>query len=565
MDFEGVEFVQVDFVTLNGLELKVEGGIWNETTDTSEKDWLQDLNLVCSDGADTIKAQPVFTGEKICKKITIADRKSEFEYRRFACTVSLPRLYDCRVAWEMAGKRVPWQAFRHGWFSPFSEGVGFGYAIQSERMIELSAGDLTVRRYSALRHACAELRFCILLLCRFSFESFTAVVCRTMVMIGRCFKRRPLWLFSDRFNKADDNGRALFEYVNSLGKDKCAIDSVFAVESTSPDFRDMKRTGRVVNAAGLAYKIKFLLSDFVISAYHTRAQRMPFSDVGVANMKPFCNNPKFVYLRHGVSMNDVSKIVGRQFDNARIMISSAPREYQSVLADDYGYTEREVKLCGLARYDKLYDDAKGRITFMPTWRKTIAHRAGAYKFRLSRDFAESRFFLAYRALLTHPLVVDACRRHHLVMQIMLHPNIVEARRFFATIPDVEVLPLGESYRKVFAESNLLITDYSSVAFDFAYLYKPVLYYQFDQEEFFGGQYNHGYYDYGKDGFGEVETDLDAMATCIAGYVENGCQMKPEFKKRVDDFFAFTDKNNCKRIYDAILEASREESSGAGNA
>ena len=48
-----------------------------------------------------------------------------------------------------------------------------------------------------------------------------------------------------------------------------------------------------------------------------------------------------------------------------------------------------------------------------------------------------------------------------------------------------------------------------------------------------------------------------MAACIAGYVENGCQMKPEFKKRVDDFFAFTDKNNCKRVYEAILEAAKE--------
>ena len=35
-------------------------------------------------------------------------------------------------------------------------------------------------------------------------------------------------------------------------------------------------------------------------------------------------------------------------------------------------------------------------------------------------------------------------------------------------------------------------------------------------------------------------------------------MKPEYVKRVDDFFAFTDKNNCKRIYEAILEAARED-------
>ena len=98
----------------------------------------------------------------------------------------------------------------------------------------------------------------------------------------------------------------------------------------------------------------------------------------------------------------------------------------------------------------------------------------------------------------------------------------------------------------------------SVAFDFAYLRKPVLYFQFDQPDFFGEQYGHGYYDYGKDGFGEVETELDAMAARMVEYIDNGCRMKPEYLKRVDGFFAFTDRNNCKRVYEAIVEADRED-------
>ena len=38
----------------------------------------------------------------------------------------------------------------------------------------------------------------------------------------------------------------------------------------------------------------------------------------------------------------------------------------------------------------------------------------------------------------------------------------------------------------------------------------------------------------------------------------GKSRKPEYQKRVDDFFAFTDRNNCKRVYEAILEAARED-------
>ena len=38
-------------------------------------------------------------------------------------------------------------------------------------------------------------------------------------------------------------------------------------------------------------------------------------------------------------------------------------------------------------------------------------------------------------------------------------------------------------QKLIKESKLMITDYSSVAFDFSFLNKPVIYYQFDRNEF----------------------------------------------------------------------------------
>ena len=40
---------------------------------------------------------------------------------------------------------------------------------------------------------------------------------------------------------------------------------------------------------------------------------------------------------------------------------------------------------------------------------------------------------------------------------------------------IDLFVMDESYQKLFNESSLLITDYSSVAFDFAYLKKPVIY------------------------------------------------------------------------------------------
>ena len=37
------------------------------------------------------------------------------------------------------------------------------------------------------------------------------------------------------------------------------------------------------------------------------------------------------------------------------------------------------------------------------------------------------------------------------------------------------------------------------------------------------------------------------------YIENDCKLKEKYKKRIDNFFAYFDKNNCERIYDKMIE------------
>ena len=113
--------------------------------------------------------------------------------------------------------------------------------------------------------------------------------------------------------------------------------------------------------------------------------------------------------------------------------------------------------------------------------------------------------------------------------------------------------MGTAYRDIYAQSNLIVTDYSSAVFDFAYLRKPIIYSQFDKKSFFNNHtYQEGYFDYERDGFGEVEYDLDSTVNRIIEYMENNCQLKDKYRERIDKFFAFNDNNNCQRVYEAIL-------------
>ena len=124
---------------------------------------------------------------------------------------------------------------------------------------------------------------------------------------------------------------------------------------------------------------------------------------------------------------------------------------------------------------------------------------------------------------------------------MSHPDIV-----FAKWPEYDV-------QELLKESNLLITDYSSIAMDFAYMKKPLLYYQFDYEMFRKGHYREGYFSYLEDGFGAVCTNMEELFKQLHRLVERGLKIEPVYEQRSDQFYERRDQNNSERNYLAIKE------------
>ena len=106
-------------------------------------------------------------------------------------------------------------------------------------------------------------------------------------------------------------------------------------------------------------------------------------------------------------------------------------------------------------------------------------------------------------------------------------------------------------QQLLMESSVLITDYSSIYMDFAYMEKPLLYYHFDYEKYRRGQYQDGYYSYENDGFGKVVAKEDELFTELEAILNNGIKMPEVYLNRVKTFFAFHDNKNCERTFDAI--------------
>lgn len=383
---------------------------------------------------------------------------------------------------------------------------------------------------------------------------FKAAVVISVVWLARLFKGRQLWLISDRSEEGGDNGEVLFRY---LRRHHPEIDVRFTVDGSSETARRLATVGPVVPWKSWRRKIATLLSDCLISSQAQDSFVNPFGVYGKW-YRCLLDDKPFVFLQHGVIKDDMSAELNRGRRHIAGFVTSSERERASILDGDYGYTTKQVWLTGLPRFDVLKTSfvTEKRILVMPTWRLSLldGQTGPNGRWQLKSDFKESAFFRFYRGLLSNEKLLHSCRKHGYVVSFVLHPNMLSARPLFLTSDVVNVLDGSESYGDLFSRSALLVTDYSSTAFDFAYLHKPVVYAQFDADSFFGGghTYRKGYFDYVRDGFGEVEHTLEATVDRIISYVETECATKSEYVQRANGFFAFSDGENCRRVTERIL-------------
>lgn len=199
---------------------------------------------------------------------------------------------------------------------------------------------------------------------------------------------------------------------------------------------------------------------------------------------------------------------------------------------------------------------------MPTWRAYLVGRMDPRTGRREEKpgFQNSLYYKMYSGLLANKKLFDAAEEMGYSISFLNHPNMSQTMPFSDCDSRLVFLREGTAYRDIFSKSAMIITDYSSVAFDFAYLRKPVVYFQADHEEFFSGAhtYEKGYFDYECDGFGEVEYSVDAMIERLIEYMQAECQLKEKYRQRIDETFPFADKNNCERVYETIMALKNQE-------
>ena len=369
---------------------------------------------------------------------------------------------------------------------------------------------------------------------------------RLWYRITKLFKRKEIWLISDRLDVAGDNAEALFNYICKVKPKN--IEYYFVLSKNSKDLDRIKKVGPVLIHNSFKFTNKFLLADKVISSQFDEYVLYPTS---VNRYLKGLTNYEFVFLQHGVTNNDMTSIINKFNFLPSLFVTCSKVEKDLIVKDKrYGYDEKIVKAIGFPRYDKLQvtKNKENVLLLSPTWRANLsADPTGQY----FDGFKETKFYKFYNQLFTDERLQKVLKDKKYKIKFCLHYRIRNQIKDFDKCDNIEFI-INPNYSKEITDAKALITDYSSLAFDFAYLNKPVVYNRFDRDTFYK---NHLYRPISGDKFilGEVSYNYEDFLSSIIKLIENDCKNPKKYSDKARKFFKYHDKNNSKRVYEEILK------------
>ena len=350
-------------------------------------------------------------------------------------------------------------------------------------------------------------------------------------------KKRQLWLVCEDGNTARDNGYHFYKYVREKHeKDYC----FYVIDKNKDDYKKVEKYRNIIQFKSLKHWLYYLSADYNISNHKHGNPCQSFFYLVHVILGWYKNR---VFLQHGITVNDSPWIYYKN-TKFRYFICGAKQEYEFI-KEKFGYPEENVIYTGFPRFDNLYNNKvnEKQILIMPTWRNWLG---GNYI--KDEQFKDTEYYKTWNKLLNDNDLINFIEKNNYIIYFYPHQHTQKFLHLFNTnSKNIKIINNStKDIQELLKESKILITDYSSVFMDFAYMNKPMIFYQFDYAEYRKKQLQEGYFSYKENGFGPVVEKQKDIVNTIIDTLNNGTNQ--EYMKRIDNFFELKDQKNCERIY-----------------
>lgn len=359
--------------------------------------------------------------------------------------------------------------------------------------------------------------------------------------------RKNIWIvFEKNSFGAHDNAFHFFKYMYENEKHP---NTYYVIRKDSPEYKNMHdMRDKVLDYMSIKYFVYMFSAKLFISSdtkFHAYNLQRRDSLLAKSMMKK-----KNVFLQHGVNGIKKVPVFHKKRGLLDLIIAPSNFERENINMKQWGYSADEVIATGYSRWDSYIDKTSEisyhQIFMMPTWRKAMEG--------ISREqFLNTTFYKEYQAFLKSPKLKEVLIKNNVRLSFFLHPyfknyvDLFEIDEAFTDKYGYLDVDMGEEIMR----SSMMISDYSSVTWDMFYLKKPVIFYQFDQEDYLKSEGT--YLDYDKDLFGEVVFNSRQAVDAVIKYVENGFSENDKFALMRNKYMNFHDHKNSERIYKGILK------------
>ena len=379
-------------------------------------------------------------------------------------------------------------------------------------------------------------------------KSIKTILIRLLYFITKpYYKHKNVWLTYDKIYKSGDCGEYFYRYA--ITKNKYTY---YIISSKSKYYNELKKqTKNIINYGGIKSKLlcfhakKIFATDSISSSFCSVSGYMAVVNSNLINYEVNC-------IQHGLTMQDIAFRQNRLFDNINRNYVASKYEKMNLLKDEYGYKEEQIKITGIPRFDGLKDKSENMILLSPTWRVDIASNiAKDRKRQYSFNFKNTNYFKIFNSLINNKELIKLLKNNNYHIVFLIHPTLISNKDDYEQNDYVKIYSSSDiNYEEMLNKAKLMITDYSGVQYDFAYMNKPIIYFH---NELLPPSYGDGMMNYETMGFGPIVKDEKELIDAIKIMFKNNFKNSKEYEKRIKEFFKYQDQNNCKRIYEIESE------------
>lgn len=361
-------------------------------------------------------------------------------------------------------------------------------------------------------------------------------------ILSKLYRRKMILMYEKDCSRYEESASVLFEKLI----DKGYRNIYYVLNSDNPALKtlDERYKKNILYKDSFKHALCFFRSKTFISTETIDHSMQLRAANRLIQSKYRSRDLKYVFLQHGVmymvSMDSDLRSGFKQKDIALYRVVVSSEEEANHFVSLGGFDRSDLYVTGLAKFDKSYlNKDADKITIMPTWRRWEANIA-------KNNIADTGYYKMIKNI-----IAEIPSEYKDKVVVLPHPLMLNAIKNSDNEINKYILE-SKTHDEILRETRLLITDYSSIAYDAFYRGSNIVFYWGEKEECMEHYGAHLMLNE-SNVFGDICYDFAEISKAVSDNYNS--QQKELHIDRYRDIVSFFDNKNTERIISKLIEDS----------